>query len=108
MSDAYAIWRAAEGLAKRKTVEIVFPELAAALNGATVTRQPLDVVAVPDPQPVCAHCRLHWARVTIGEGGTPICGLCVGQLPHPGPERDDLVRRDDWPKIGPIDRKKRR
>jgi hypothetical protein len=106
MSDPYALWRAAEGLAKRKTVEIVFPELAAALGGTSVA-VPGAGPAEPEPQPVCQNCRVQWARVTIGEGGKPICGMCVGLLPY-GVDRPELIRRPDWPKIGPLDRKKRR
>lgn len=106
-SNPRDVWRAADGLAKQKTVRIVFPELAAALDGVPGPMVP-GAPAEPErePQPVCKHCGDYWARVTIGEHGVPICGLCVGLLPY-GADRPELVRHDEWPNIGPIDRRKR-
>lgn len=100
MSDAYAVWRAAEGLAKRKTVEIVFPELAAALGSATrVSRQPLDVVAAPgepepDPTPpTCGYCRRDYAIARMTDDDTPTCLQCSAS--H-GRDKRPRVRNPAW------------
>lgn len=108
MSDPYAIWRAAEGLACRKTVEIVMPELAAALGGKagpTLPQPPGTSAAdLPVPQPACATCGKQWARLTFGD--EPVCAMCLGQLPYA--QQAKATRHAEWTNIGPLDRKRRR
>lgn len=109
-----AVWKAADGLSKQKTVRLIWPELADALEG--VTRRPLDVVGrpgEPDPtqapepeqQPVCGNCRVNWARGEL-ENGAQLCVECYGRAnarrlaTGQGSLRARL--RTDWPKIGPV------
>jgi hypothetical protein len=75
VSDPRALWAAAAGQSKRKSVTLIWPELAAALGGETAAEE-------ADPQPDCARCAperyqdgTRWisfarARTATGE---PVC-----------------------------------
>lgn len=98
MADVFAIWRAAAGQSKQKTLRAIWPELAAALDGATGGPT---VPGEGEPQPLCAPCargglsdRLGVLAVTKAPDGTPICGYCVGRLPEA--QRARLVRVPGW------------
>lgn len=94
MSDPRAIWQAAAGLSKQKTLRAIWPELAAALDGATGGDG--SVPGEGEPQPFCAQCgHEHGAlAVTKRADGTPICGYCVGRVPDS--ERRQLKRVPGW------------
>lgn len=98
MSDPFAIWKAAAGQSKQRSLRSIWPELAAALDGATGGGK---APGEGEPQPLCEPCRtsrvsdrLGVLAVTKMHNGTPICGYCVGRLPEH--ERRGLVRVPGW------------
>jgi hypothetical protein len=103
MSDAYAVWAAAAGLSKQKSVTLMWPELAAALGGTAAPGAPADPEAPPpEPQPLCSPCFDRGDRdrrnvLAIGRvDGVPVCGWCVGTAPFRGKK---LRRVAHW-KVG--------
>jgi hypothetical protein len=72
------MWAAAAGLAKQKSVRLIWPELADALDG--LSRSPLDVVAEPDAPdpapPLCGYCRTERAIGRMTDDDTPCCVHC--------------------------------
>lgn len=74
--DPRQIWAEGQGQSKAKTLRIIWPELAEALDGA--------VTGADDPdaaQPPCQGC----GRPAIGRAGTaPVCGRCCARVPYAG------------------------
>lgn len=86
MSDPFAIWAAAAGLSKQKTIRLTWPELADALDRVSGTDG--TVPGEGEPQPYCEPCSrsanmraLGVLAVTRTVSGVAVCGLCVGLLP---------------------------
>lgn len=95
MSDPYALWRAADGTSKQKSLRIFWPELADALGGTAATA---DNDPAPD-QPKCGKCSARWARGVL-KSGCPVCADCFARLPDV--QRIGARHRDDWPKRGAV------
>lgn len=99
MSDPFAVWRAQAGMSKQKSVRAIWPELAAALDGAAGGGEAVD--GEGETQPLCEPCRtggfsdrLGVLAVTKLPDGTPICGYCVGRIPDD--VRRSLRRVPGW------------
>lgn len=78
MSDAYAIWRSADGQSKQKSVRMFWPELADALGGL-----PGEGGGDGPQQPLCVGCGHLSGKLASGRTaqGTPICPACAPRLP---------------------------
>src|SRR5688500_754178 len=96
MADAYAIWRAADGSSKQKSVRMFWPELADALGG---TGEAGAATEGGWQQPKCARCNTQWARGTLKDG-TAVCATCYGHLPEAG--RIGARHHPEWPKTGAV------
>lgn len=66
MPDPREIWAAAAGKSVRKSVEMIWPELAAALGGSAAGPQ-------DEPQPDCARCLNGTLAIAKADDGTPVC-----------------------------------
>jgi hypothetical protein len=99
MSDPRAIWASGAGTAKQKSIRTIWPDLAAALDGASGTSG--KVPGEGEPQPLCVPCKREPAADRIGvlavtklPDGTPICGYHVGRIPADQARR--LPRVPGW------------
>lgn len=79
--SAESVWREGQGMSKQKTVRIIWPELAAALDGAAGPD------GAPDAQPARRCCTTRCTSRTDPNqprtaavclmGGTPMCEECA-------------------------------
>lgn len=103
--SAQAIWRAADGLSKQKTMRLIWPELAAALDGGAVSGARSEAASAPaaPEQPRCGECRTRWARIEL-RTHEKLCAYCLGKVPEAA--RRGLISHPEWTRVGDVSRER--